>query len=49
MGAPHYKLSAEDADYLSAEAKIKNAENIIKKDLDQLGTVMLQKEKSESE
>ncbi|MGC8662288.1 MAG: S1 RNA-binding domain-containing protein [Candidatus Micrarchaeia archaeon] len=46
MGAPHYKLSAEDIDYHSAETKIKNAENIIKNAIGQHGVMTLQREKS---
>ena len=48
LGAPHYKLSAEDIDYHSAESKIKKAEEILKKEITQ-GFVELKKIESESQ
>ncbi len=45
LGAPHYKLSAQDSDYHSAEAKIKKAEEIIKNEIGENGYIALQKEK----
>ena len=47
LGAPHYKLSAEDIDYHSAESKIKKAEEILRKEITQ-GFVELKKMESES-
>ncbi|MGC8776428.1 MAG: S1 RNA-binding domain-containing protein [Candidatus Micrarchaeia archaeon] len=46
MGAPHYKLTAEDIDYHSAEAKIKKAEEILRKEIPS-GIISIQKEKNE--
>ncbi|MFP3288916.1 MAG: S1 RNA-binding domain-containing protein [Candidatus Micrarchaeota archaeon] len=48
LGAPHYKLSAEDTDYHSAESKIKKAEEILREEITQ-GFVELKKMESESE
>jgi|ECHhosMinimDraft_1075155.scaffolds.fasta_scaffold04517_3 Translation initiation factor 2, alpha subunit (eIF-2alpha) len=47
LGAPHYKLSAEDIDYHSAESKIKKAEEILRATISQ-GFVELKKMESES-
>jgi len=46
VGAPNYKLSAEDIDYHSAESKINKAEEILKASLGQNGFITLKKEES---